>query len=484
MVTQIPSGLTANQALLQAITISSSPQLAEILPAIAIGDILRLTVRQNQPNGKGVIFFKGAQVPAQLPENAKPGDTMFAKVTQSGDQIILKILDGQTLTRPPDSTVTQRAEQLREQLTNFVDKTGAKQLYTPEAFALPAPPEELEELAKQIFGDKEGAKILALIKDSEDLVEPRAALQQLLKTTDGSLSTSLKEAAVKIRELVDRLSPPPEHKLLQTLSAVLEQVLEQSSDNNEMAARNLHQLVEDFSSETLELDLKTGKKTQRGPERAAIDRALNSLSLLSQQTDEPEKVQSKIKQILDILKQADLPASQKKGLLDSKTAGEMNLLASRFEQMSAMQDTLNKLNPVMHALGEPALIMFPFLFHGLMSHSEVTFEAFRGAEKKKDKKGGGGESGERYRRIQLTVPLPAMGSMHVDIAHRPKEILVRFTSPDAAIVDFMQDKLEHLTRTLRIQGFDKAELYAAVGKIKDSSPTWSNVLSAKREILA
>ena len=169
--------------------------------------------------------------------------------------------------------------------------------------------------------------------------------------------------------------------------------------------------------------------------------------------------------------------------LDPKSLADLSQIANRFEQMAASQETLAKMNPVMQALGEPALILFPFLMQGLVSHSEVTIETKKRVEDEED---GGGKGGNRepFQRIQVAVPLPNLGTIDVDIAHRTEEIWVRFTVSDPEIGKFLLEKLEALSPVLRDYGFKKAELVAHVGQKQENLPAWSFGLHSSTSLFA
>ena len=66
--------------------------------------------------------------------------------------------------------------------------------------------------------------------------------------------------------------------------------------------------------------------------------------------------------------------------------------------------------------------------------------------------------------IHAVVTYPNMTLVDVDIAHRSKEILVRFSVEDQEVGNFILEQLENLASLLREQGFEKAELVANVNK--------------------
>ncbi len=165
--------------------------------------------------------------------------------------------------------------------------------------------------------------------------------------------------------------------------------------------------------------------------------------------------------------------------------------------MAGNQEMLNQLNPLMQALGEPALILFPSLFQGLLAHSELLVQPRDGGQqrnrgKKKGSKDGSdadsdsddGPDTSGYQRVQMCVPLPTLGLVGVDVAHRESEILVRLTVPDEDVARFLLDQLEYLATVLKDIGFEKAELVANVGLPKEDSPAWCSELHSGTQFVA
>ena len=118
--------------------------------------------------------------------------------------------------------------------------------------------------------------------------------------------------------------------------------------------------------------------------------------------------------MLNTLEQHGLTASNDKTSFNLKLSGELQNLANRFDQIAQTQETMTQLNPLMQTLGEPALVLFPFLFQGLVSHSEISIEPRGGKDQvdpdQENEEQEGGDGAEPYQRIQVSVPAAEHGN--------------------------------------------------------------------------
>ena len=107
---------------LKTLQIESTQLLPNVLPTLAIGDVIKVTVRQNPPQGLGLIYFKGLLVKAALPDNVSPGDKLLAKLTESNNNVVLKILEHEKTSAP--ESVSSLAPELLADLDELVENTG------------------------------------------------------------------------------------------------------------------------------------------------------------------------------------------------------------------------------------------------------------------------------------------------------------------------------------------------------------------------
>ncbi len=451
-----------------------------MLPTLAVGDIARVVVRQGQQDGLGLILLKGQLIKASLPPTVKPGDTLVAQVTDTTDQILLKILNvleegstGETghTTAGGKTPTAVASERLAEQLKLASYSPGSSGLRPPAPFSLPISVAELESQLQ--LSKTQLAELSKALGSASDLTDANQAFDKLLAATDGATSAALRSVAKLINAFVERNTPPPADRLIQLIRGELDN-LYRSADDNFSASKSLDLLTSLIEKET--------KEAKKGPEKEALRQTLQELT-----RSDSAPVKTKIETALAKLEHSST-LEQLAAKVAPRMLDELKQIAVRLDQMAATQELLNQLNPVMQALGEPALILLPFLFQGLFSHTEVTIDSHLPDKKKDDGTDTDGKKGkkssETYHRIQVNVPLPSIGPVGVDIAYKQKEIMVRMTVENQDVGSFLLEQLEHLAVILKEQGFEKAELVAHVGVKRENLPSWTLGLHAATSLFA
>ena len=486
MTTQI---INADPTALRQIKVDNSQIQGRSLANVAIGDVLNFSVKQGPAGQQRMLALQGQLINAQLPPNLEVGDNIVATVSEAANnQLLLKILQ---ISKPSQAAGISQTNSLRTQLEELIKASSAPALQALPIFSLP---DDLSTLDPRKVGLQ---KLLSVLNSTEKLTDPRVALSELISTTNGSLANSLKESAALIRSFVGQQPLTSEEKLLRALKGELQNLLDGSEDNFESAKLINHMasvLGKELTPKSITLisdlindrflqtkDDKLGASTEK--ERQILVKVLAELKKASLN---PASSRENIERAFSLITGYESENGIKK--IDAKTISDLQQLAMRLDQMAGVQETLTQLNPVMQALGEPALLLFPFLFQGLVSHSEITVDSRSGKKQKSDSESDDDQGSKRktepYQRIQVTVPLPSMGLIDVDIAHRQKEILVRLTVEKNEVGSFLLEHLEHLSPILRNLGFESAELVAHVGKTSDNLPAWSLGLQNSRAIIA
>ena len=499
MVTQ---NVAPDPSAVRLIQIPGTEVLPQIQPTIAIGELLRFVVRDNQ-NGQGQLYLRGTLIPATLPPGAEVGDKILAKVTEStANQLVLRIVDTEKsqLTAgasapngPPLGGADMAARKLvASLLQEFLRSPDAAGFTEPEP--LPLAPDELSRLIKSStdaaprYETREAtAKIDLLAKmlpKSAELLDAVTTEAKLTATVDGSLATALRDAAKALRTVLPEPAKSSGERFLAALSTELSGLLASSADDNFAAKSHLDAIVAAVTDELVSTSKKAGPKDR--DERSLLKNTLVELSRAQEQGEGlTQHLEAALRRV-----QSAAPQRLDRGVpLDGKGAEELKQLASKLDQMAATQERLNKLNPLMQALGEPAMILFPFLAQGLLKHSEVIVEPRKGKRRgeEDDGEGDGGKRGEEpapFQRIQVSVPLPSIGIVDVDVAHRESEILVRFSVEDPEVGAFLQEQLEHLATILRERNFKRAELVAHVGPRNHEQPAWTISLGSANQVVA
>ncbi len=435
-----------------------------------MGEVLRMIVRSND-QGQGQLYFRGLLIPATLPEMLNPGDKIFAKVTQANDQLVLKLLETQKQNDPAPGVKGGGTVQttLAGQFESIMKNIAGPALFGEKTLPLPEAVTKSGATAENAL-----AKIFGAILSADDLADPKLAQAKLRDIVSGKLPAALRDAADQLKQFLSNSEPAQTGRFLGALREELSLLLLNSARDNESSKKQLDALIDTLSGE-----LKLAKKLPAGDakQKDLIQATLRELQLAK---ESPEKTLGQLESSLGRLRDALVPTNNGPLRVDVHTKGELEQIAARLEQLANTQENLNQLNPVMQALGEPALILFPFLAQGLLTHSQVSIET----PVDRDGKGGGrgrefedetdGEADSTpYQRIQVSVPLQNLGTVHVDIAHRKEEILVRFSVADPEPGSFLLEQLEHLAVTLRELNFSRAELVTHIGAKDDALPDWA-----------
>ncbi|MCC6220082.1 MAG: hypothetical protein IT291_02465 [Deltaproteobacteria bacterium] len=438
--------------------------LSPTMPTVGVGDVVNFGVRRNIPGNRGIISINGQLVQANLPLNIKAGSKILAQVAEIGPQVLLKILQAQG---PTTSSRIDLATQLANEIANSLSTASLNHLKLQSSLLLPMNLDSSAwrpELLKSLMGN---------ISNNAELYDSNALLANLFKLTNGTFSSWLKSLldqtqTTSLNSPFGTLQPLP-GSLLTALEAELRAMLGQASDFSSISKHLKHILdviSKDFSQ----------KETLNSKDAQVLQNVLRDLKTATQNEEHARlHIQAAFSQLEEFLhNNAKLTTTSA-----SMSEAQFKQAILGLEQLANTQETLNRLNPLMQALGEPALIMFPFLFQNFISHGEVIIDPDRQNKGSKQKSSDGSthhdeglSNGEAYRHIHINLTLPTLGQTIVDIAHRKHEILVRFTLDDEEKAEFLAEQLDFLSAILRSSGFEKTEFIASSNPNPENSTAW------------
>ncbi len=382
---------------------------------------------------------------------------------------------------------TPSAELVKPLLTELVNKSEAV-ITASNKTLISGTQKEVSGQTKEVAAKGDGLNLGPLqnflnpLNAEENLAHGDGAYSQLLESTTGALTQNLREAAKAVRGAIPEAPYSRQEKFLSFLLTELRNVLDnwRTNPNMDQLRSQLDPLLRAIADETKTL---VKQNTDKGKDDAASLRHI--MDGLKQLQDNPSGATDKLEQLLNQLSTLAPNVKPELQQLDPGTQQELKQVAAQLDQLAATQEKLNKLNPLMHALGEPALILLPFVLQGLLTHSEVSVESRWGKGNKKEGNGKrGGSKKAPYQRVQVTVPLPSIGEVDVDIAHREQEIMVRFTVENPKVGAFLIEQLEELANTLKGLNFSQTELITHVGVRSHHLPLWTLSLGATRSIVA
>ncbi len=445
------------------VQISKTQATGTIIPTLALGEVLRVGVKSNLSTGQGTLEFGSLLINAKLPPELLAGDILLAKVSESGKNLVLKILE---INRP---VIPGTTAQIVQELEHLLKESSPAFLRSLTPTFLPGT-------------DATGTNNLLSsltnsIKDLSQLLEPNEVLKSFVSLERGDTTRALEDYITSLKTFFGTTTPSPSERLVNSLFLRLSEILGHPQDDFQEQKKTVAFLASTLEKELLSersLDTKT---------RSVLNSILRDLqkSLLNTQSYLP-LLESAREQLFE---HSLLPKTGNT-TLDLKSAVVQQAL-TQLEQMAQAQTKLQQLNPLMQALGEPAFFLFPFLFQGFLAQSEIAVDPKakkKDSQEKQQKKSKKQLSSTPFTRVQVSTPCPHLGTVEVDITHRESEIYVRFTVADEEVGKFILEHLEYLLALLRKLGFEKAELTASVEKTKDLRPHWVIGLEASISTVA
>ncbi len=469
MVTQI---INADQtAQPRVVSIPATEQAARtLLSALSVGKILPIVIHENFNNGQGLIFFQGQLLQALLPEGTPSGEELLAQVHNLKDKIVLRLLDGQSPQAQPRAPTPIPTDPLTVKIEAALKVVESATL--TQAVDLPESLEDIPD-AKAVI-----AKIATAAPPLEQLVTPTVVSRFLQQVSEGNIPKVFREVAESLRLIAGDPATKPNDILPQLRGelAALIRLVSSDQPENSVYLQKLDTLIS-----LVEKDI--GSSKHGGEERETLRGILRLLHLAKSQ---PEEMKTTLQSALQKLP-PDSPARlTDPNRLDTTQTLKLQELATRLEQVASAQEFTNQLTPLLQSYGEPALLLFPFLFQNLMNHGEVTFHPKDGKKKQGEKEGksSDGERAEAFQRIQLSVPLPSLGPVGIDIAVNPQEILGRFTVENESAAQFLTEQLEHLGAALSEYGYKKMDLSAQIGTVQSNIPEFITSLRGPTSVFA
>jgi hypothetical protein len=133
---------------------------------------------------------------------------------------------------------------------------------------------------------------------------------------------------------------------------------------------------------------------------------------------------------------------------------------SQVSTMLSSQETLQRFAPLVKAMGEPVFMLFPLLFGNILSQAQLTY---RNGGPLLDQRGGHqADSGaELFQRLQISIPLPHLGEVAINIAYRKGELLLNILVQSKNAVDVIERRLPELRKIFCALGYFKNQIEIA-----------------------
>ncbi|RIL10875.1 MAG: hypothetical protein DCC75_03445 [Proteobacteria bacterium] len=200
-------------------------------------------------------------------------------------------------------------------------------------------------------------------------------------------------------------------------------------------------------------------------------------SLRSQKAGD-QSVRKALEESLTRLKQ--LPERYSSGFLFGREDPQAASMKS-LEVVLNGQEILNRLNPLLQTLGEPALLILPALCGQSLFNWNLFFEAPEVNPDEEKKTGSAAE--EQYEKLCLNLELPNLGQLQVHAARRSGEVHVNICAGDQTACDYLKSRLPELEKRLSEGGYERIDLHARKQEFRPQVPEWLSSIT-KTSVLA
>jgi hypothetical protein len=130
----------------------------------------------------------------------------------------------------------------------------------------------------------------------------------------------------------------------------------------------------------------------------------------------------------------------------------------------------------------------------LLAHGEISINPYKLPHDKQEKRKGSdskqdddSERGDNtpYQQVQLSVPLPGLGTVDVQLACRNKEILLHLNAETREAADFFQEQVQDLIQALATQEFSLKEFTSdSGGTNRGGGSAWQVLSDGTRKFVA
>lgn len=131
---------------------------------------------------------------------------------------------------------------------------------------------------------------------------------------------------------------------------------------------------------------------------------------------------------------------------------QLQQLITQVDKLISTHSVTTSLSSVLQSLGEPVLVLFPFLMQGVLTQANIFVDQDASNQSNCEQKDSTGRL--PFKKIRTTVTLPNLGLVDVNIAYRDKEMLLQLTAEDAEVLEFLESQTPILTCILETNGYE------------------------------
>ena len=518
------------QSLLKSIEQPGSGVLPSPVLQLKPGQLIDVQIRQNPQSGQLGIYFNNLFLPALIPSDVKIGDLLTLKVQDNTHGLLLRIVDQSTVVSETLKAIGEKANgsiiTLESFLRSIIDAPALKELQLgtlpiQERFALAfiSNPDDLSNSTKKLLDLMHSLISKDLALSSATLDKPDEIAKLLWKFQNGEILESFQ--AIKLSLQADRQNEPSKPQFLVALdqflnslinskepldfeqtksnSKILEQTIslyltKSHSSNEQLSARGLenfnsHQAKLELSGNPLlfllaqlrwaDMDLQSSNNPQDKKGLEIIRNLLTELNALRESKLPWGEVKESLKRYKSLLGES-FNLDQLRSNKDFDLNSNMSALKA-LDSLFNSQEVISQLTPLLQSLNEPIPHFIPIILSGVLSKWQMYFHKPE-IEENSDKQKQGG-AGKGMQRIKLSLNLPNIGKVEVDLAHSKKELMLQLVFQDKSIAEYITSMKQDLEARFNELGFNQTVISAQHGEPGNATPQWLREIT-RNEVIA
>jgi len=155
-----------------------------------------------------------------------------------------------------------------------------------------------------------------------------------------------------------------------------------------------------------------------------------------------------------------LPLATNSAAQEETTSLSLQTLRS-IDSLLSTDRALAQIAPLMRQLGGPISILFPAILQGLLSKIEITVPPPNQGLEADSENSQSPTVLIPFSRVLISIPLPNLGRVDVDIAHRPGELLANILCERELTTRYLEKRIGNLSTSLQGLGFSSTTLRCA-----------------------
>lgn len=469
------------------IQISTTTVIPQLAKEVSIGDIINFSVRGRTPEGLGILYFMGQLVNAKIPEHLKTGDRVQAQISYENQQVLFKILSvlGNEKTQTAsDSSLLEKQPANFASLTISIQNKVEEMLFTISKFLPDSKnviPENLPNQSTPISSLTANEslikgplkelleKLQSILPNQDEMTNGLTLLPKLQAIFTTGTNETLKAITKELKQFLDTKTPNPEQRFTISLLDQLQTLhtkVESGAISNEIFRSSLDRIIKAMEQE-ISKDIKFN--LQGSPKESHSTTLKVGIALLKEATLPGEPKADTIRKAIDYITTNNMnafsPASETEAQLPPRMLNEIKTMITALEQFTYTQEMMLRMEPILQAMKQPELLLFPFLFQGFFSFGELLVDPDSNNsnfKKQKNEDGDGDENSSENPNMQYQamLPLPHLGIVRFNTIHSNNEMDLNLIFEDKEKSLFVEERVSDLRQELTKLGFNTLHISA------------------------